>query len=231
VAFDLSKVLFIATANQLDPSPARSGTAWRSSSCPGYTFEEKQQIARIHLVPKQLREHGLSSGTTSPSRTRRLPTLITAYTRERACAVSSGASRTSAARWRWRSRAGKAEKQVITPDRVKEILGPEAFYSEVAERTEVPGVATGLAWTAVGGDLLFIEATKMAGKGGMTLTGQLGGRDEGVRPGGAQLPAQQGGLAGHQPQLPGEDGHPPPLPGGEHPPRTARRPVSPSSPR
>src|SRR5262249_56202405 len=69
--------------------------------------------------------------------------------------------------------AGKTEKQVITSDRVKEILGPEAFYSEVAERTEVPGVATGLAWTAVGGDLLFIEATKMAGKGGMTLTGHL----------------------------------------------------------
>jgi ATP-dependent Lon protease len=66
------------------------------------------------------------------------------------------------------------EKQVIGGDRAKEILGPEQFYSEVAERTEVPGVATGLAWTAAGGDLLFIEATKMAGKGGLTLTGQLG---------------------------------------------------------
>ena len=69
---------------------------------------------------------------------------------------------------------GKMDKQTINADRVKEILGPETFYSEVAERTEVPGVATGLAWTAAGGDLLFIEATKMAGKGGMTLTGQLG---------------------------------------------------------
>ena len=69
---------------------------------------------------------------------------------------------------------GKTDKQVIDIKRVQDILGPEMFYSEVAERTEVPGVATGLAWTAAGGDLLFIEATKMAGKGGMTLTGQLG---------------------------------------------------------
>jgi len=70
--------------------------------------------------------------------------------------------------------SGKNERQVITSDRAMEILGPERFYSEVAERTEVPGVATGLAWTAAGGDLLFIEATKMAGKGNLTLTGQLG---------------------------------------------------------
>src|SRR4029079_13789902 len=69
---------------------------------------------------------------------------------------------------------GKTDKQVITSDRVKEILGPEQYYSEVAERTEVPGVATGLAWTAAARDLLFIETTKMSGKGGMTLTGQLG---------------------------------------------------------
>jgi ATP-dependent Lon protease len=139
----------------------------------GYTFEEKQQIARIHLVPKQLREHGLSTDHIVIE-DGALLTLITSYTREagvrslerriadicRAVAVEVA--------------AGKADKQTITPDRVKDILGPEAFYSEVAERTEVPGVATGLAWTAVGGDLLFIEATKMAGKGGMTLTGQLG---------------------------------------------------------
>src|SRR5260370_2338564 len=70
--------------------------------------------------------------------------------------------------------SGKSEKQGITSERAMEVLGPERFYSEVAERTEVPGVATGLAWTASGGDLLFIEATKMSGKGAMTLTGQLG---------------------------------------------------------
>jgi len=173
VPFDLSKVLFIATANQLDPIPGPLRDRMEIIELSGYTFEEKQQIARIHLVPKQLREHGLSSDHIAIEDDALL-TLITSYTREagvrslerriadicRAVAVEVA--------------AGKTDKQIITSDRVKEILGPEAFYSEVAERTEVPGVATGLAWTAVGGDLLFIEATKMAGKGGMTLTGQLG---------------------------------------------------------
>jgi ATP-dependent Lon protease len=173
VPFDLSKVLFIATANQLDPIPGPLRDRMEIIELSGYTFEEKQQIARIHLVPKQLREHGLS-GDHIAIEDDALLTLITSYTREagvrslerriadicRAVAVEVA--------------AGKTDKQIITSDRVKEILGPEAFYSEVAERTEVPGVATGLAWTAVGGDLLFIEATKMAGKGGMTLTGQLG---------------------------------------------------------
>jgi ATP-dependent Lon protease len=173
VAFDLSKVLFIATANQLDPIPGPLRDRMEIIELPGYTFEEKQQIARIHLVPKQLREHGLSADHISIE-DEALLTLITSYTRE---AGVRGLERRIADLCRAVAvevAAGKAEKQVITPERAKDILGPEAFYSEVAERTEVPGVATGLAWTAVGGDLLFIEATKMTGKGGMTLTGQLG---------------------------------------------------------
>jgi ATP-dependent Lon protease len=173
VAFDLSKVLFIATANQLDPIPGPLRDRMEIIELAGYTFEEKQQIARIHLVPKQLREHGLSADHIAIEDDALL-TLITSYTRE---AGVRGLERRIADLCRAVAvevAAGKTEKQVITSDRVKEILGPEAFYSEVAERTEVPGVATGLAWTAVGGDLLFIEATKMAGKGGMTLTGQLG---------------------------------------------------------
>ena len=173
VAFDLSKVLFIATANQLDPIPGPLRDRMEIIELAGYTFEEKQQIARIHLVPKQLREHGLS-GDHIEIEDGALLTLITSYTRE---AGVRGLERRIADICRAVAvevAAGKTDKQVITPDRVKEILGPESFYSEVAERTEVPGVATGLAWTAVGGDLLFIEATKMAGKGGMTLTGQLG---------------------------------------------------------
>jgi ATP-dependent Lon protease len=173
VAFDLSKVLFIATANQLDPIPGPLRDRMEIIELPGYTFEEKQQIARIHLVPKQLREHGLSADHIDIEDAALL-TLITSYTRE---AGVRGLERRIADLCRAVAvdvAAGKTDKQVITPERVKEILGPEAFYSEVAERTEVPGVATGLAWTAVGGDLLFIEATKMAGKGGMTLTGQLG---------------------------------------------------------
>jgi len=173
VAFDLSKVLFIATANQLDPIPGPLRDRMEIIELAGYTFEEKQQIARIHLVPKQLREHGLSADHIEIE-DGALLTLITSYTRE---AGVRGLERRIADICRAVAvevAAGKTDKQVITSERVKEILGPEAFYSEVAERTEVPGVATGLAWTAVGGDLLFIEATKMAGKGGMTLTGQLG---------------------------------------------------------
>jgi ATP-dependent Lon protease len=173
VAFDLSKVLFIATANQLDPIPGPLRDRMEIIELPGYTFEEKQQIARIHLVPKQLREHGLSADHIEIE-DGALLTLITSYTRE---AGVRGLERRIADLCRAVAvevAAGKTDKQVITSERVKDILGPEAFYSEVAERTEVPGVATGLAWTAVGGDLLFIEATKMTGKGGMTLTGQLG---------------------------------------------------------
>ncbi|MFN0064485.1 MAG: endopeptidase La [Myxococcaceae bacterium] len=173
VAFDLSKVLFIATANQLDPIPGPLRDRMEIIELSGYTFEEKQEIARIHLIPKQLREHGIS-GELLSIEDQGLLTIVQTYTREagvrnlerriadvcRAVAVDVA--------------GGKTDKQVITPERVKEILGPEQYYSEIAERTEVPGVATGLAWTAVGGDLLFIEATKMSGKGGLTLTGQLG---------------------------------------------------------
>jgi ATP-dependent Lon protease len=173
VAFDLSRVMFIATANQLDPVPGPLRDRMEIIELTGYTFEEKQQIARLHLIPKQLKEHGLTTDYITIDDAALL-TLITTYTREagvrslerriadvcRAVAVDVA--------------SGKMERQDINTDRVKEILGPDQYYSEVADRTEVPGVATGLAWTAVGGDLLFIEATKMVGKGGMTLTGQLG---------------------------------------------------------
>ena len=173
VAFDLSRVLFIATANLLEPIPGPLKDRMEIIELPGYTFDEKEQIAKIHLIPKQLREHGLTQEHIDIE-DKALHTLIVAYTREagvralerriadicRAVAVDVA--------------SGKTGKQVITADRAMEILGPERFYSEVAERTEVPGVATGLAWTAAGGDLLFIEATRMAGKGNLTLTGQLG---------------------------------------------------------
>ena len=146
-----------------------------------------------------------------------LLTLITSYTREagvrdleRRIADCCRAVAVDVA-------GGKADKQTVTSERVKEILGPESYYSEVAERTEVPGVATGLAWTAVGGDMLFIEATKMTGKGGMTLTGQLGDVMKESAQAALELPAEQGRRPGHQSQLPREDGHPPALPGRRHP--------------
>ncbi len=174
VPFDLSKVMFIATANMLDPVPGPLRDRMEIIELSGYTFEEKDQIARIHLIPKQLREHGLTQEHKVEIEDKALTTLITSYTRE---AGVRGLERRIADVCRAVAvdvAAGKSGNQVLNEDRIKEILGPDVYYSEVAERTEVPGVATGLAWTAAGGDLLFIEATKMAGKGGMTLTGQLG---------------------------------------------------------
>jgi ATP-dependent Lon protease len=170
VPFDLSKVLFIATANQLDPIPGPLRDRMEIIELSGYTFDEKEMIARIHLIPKQLKEHGLGADHLTIE-DKALQYIITSYTREaglerriadvcRAVAVEVA--------------SGKMDKQNITVERVSEVLGPERYYSEVAERTETPGVATGLAWTAAGGDLLFIECTKMTGKGGLTLTGQLG---------------------------------------------------------
>jgi ATP-dependent Lon protease len=173
VPFDLSKVMFIATANQLDPVPGPLRDRMEIIELSGYTFDEKEAIAKIHLIPKQLKEHGLAADHIT-FEDKALHTIIISYTREagvrnlerriadvcRAVAVEFA--------------SGKTDKQTITADRAMEILGPERFYNEVAERTETPGVATGLAWTAAGGDLLFIECTKMVGKGGLTLTGQLG---------------------------------------------------------
>ncbi|MCL2625521.1 MAG: endopeptidase La [Cystobacterineae bacterium] len=173
VAYDLSRVMFIATANQLDSVPPALKDRMEIIELSGYTFDEKEAIAIKHLIPKQLKEHGLNADHLSIDE-KALQVLLASYTREagvrslerriadicRAVAVDFA--------------SGKTDKQHIAAERVPEILGPERFYSEVAERTEKTGVATGLAWTAAGGDLLFIECTKMTGKGGLTLTGQLG---------------------------------------------------------
>jgi ATP-dependent Lon protease len=176
VAYDLSKIMFVATANLLDPIPGPLKDRMEIIELPGYTFEEKVQIAQRHLVPKQLREHGLSPDSMIfPEQT--LIRIIMAYTREagvrnlerrladvcRAVAVEVASGKIDA-----------TSKRTIEEKDLEEMLGPERFYNETAERTEIPGVATGLAWTAAGGDILFIEATRMAGKGSLTLTGQLG---------------------------------------------------------
>ncbi|HUB05873.1 MAG TPA: endopeptidase La [Myxococcales bacterium] len=173
VQYDLSKVMFIATANLLDPIPPALRDRMEILELPGYTFEEKIQIANKHLIPKELKEHGLGADqVTIPEDV--LIKVIMSYTREagvrnlerriadicRAVAVEVA--------------SGKNEKRSISDKDLQDMLGPEKFWSEVAERTEVPGVATGMAWTAAGGDLLFIEATRMPGKGSLTLTGQLG---------------------------------------------------------
>jgi len=173
VPYDLSKVMFIATANQLEPIPAPLRDRMEIIELPGYTFDEKVHIARRHLIEKQLREHGITSEHMELT-DEALAKIITGYTREagvrnleRRIADVCRAVAVDVAK-------GKADKRVIGEEDLAEILGPEKFYNEVAERTEVSGVATGLAWTPTGGDILFIEATRMPGKGTLTLTGQLG---------------------------------------------------------
>lgn len=178
VPYDLSKVLFIATANQLDTIPAPLRDRMEIIEVPGYTFEEKLNIAKQHLVPKQLGEHGITAEHIEiPDVT--LMKLATSYTRE--AGVRSlerevaGVCRSVAVEVaRHNSSEGAFEKVVVDEEQLDKILGAERYFNETAERTSLPGVSTGLAWTAAGGDLLFIEATRMGGKGSLTLTGQLG---------------------------------------------------------
>ncbi|MFN7130596.1 MAG: endopeptidase La [Myxococcales bacterium] len=173
VPYDLSKVMFIATANQLDPIPAPLRDRMEIIEIPGYTFEEKLQIARRHLVPKQLREHGITPEAMEFT-DKGLAKLIIGFTREAGVRTLERRIADVCRAVAVEVAGGRTEKRVIDDKDVEQILGAEKFWNEVAERTEVSGVATGLAWTAAGGDILFIEATRMPGKGSLTLTGQLG---------------------------------------------------------
>jgi ATP-dependent Lon protease len=173
VPFDLSRAIFITTANMLDTIPPPLRDRMEVIELAGYTEEEKLEIARRHLVPKQLRESGLT-----PDNLRfedaAIVHAIRAYTRE---AGLRNLEREIGRVCRKVARAiteGRTEPVTVTPERVREFLGPERFFAEVAERTDEPGVAVGLAWTPNGGDILFIESTRMAGKKSLTLTGSLG---------------------------------------------------------
>lgn len=173
VPFDLSKVLFIATANQLDPVPPALKDRMEVLEIPGYTHEEKSHIAMRHLLPRVLDAHGLNDDLFELAEDA-LNSIIIDYTRE---AGVRNLERTVTSVVRGVAvhvAEGKSDKTVVHRDDLTEFLGPEKFFNEVAQRTDLPGVATGLAWTASGGDILFIEATRMGGKGGLTLTGQLG---------------------------------------------------------
>jgi len=174
VPFDLSKVLFISTANQAHPIPPALRDRMELIEISGYTMEDKLKIALNFIIPEQLGEHGLTADhvvLTDPA----IRFLIESYTRE---AGVRNLKREIASVYRWVAKevaAGRlSETIVVDAEKVEEIRGPIKYFSEVAERTSVPGVATGLAWTAAGGDILFIEATKMKGKGNMKLTGSLG---------------------------------------------------------
>ena len=178
--FDLSHVLFICTANQLDTIPGPLLDRMEIIELTGYTEEEKVNIAERYLIPRQIKENGIAPETiefpmasvaliarhyTREAGVRRLEQLIGTVCRKTARRVAEGAIDPT-----------KGEKLVITPEIVHEFLGgiKVRVDTELAERTKRPGVAVGLAWTPVGGDVLFIEANKMKGKGHFSMTGQLG---------------------------------------------------------
>ena len=173
VDFDLSQVMFIATANITDPIPPALKDRMEILELPGYIEEEKLHIARKFLVPKQIEEHGLKPEQII-FHDDAIRQIIRSYTREAGvrnlereiAAVCRSAAKQIA--------AGELEKFEINADKLHEILGPIKFYSETTERITRPGIATGVAWTAAGGDILFVEATRMKGKGNLILTGQLG---------------------------------------------------------
>ena len=171
--FDLSQVLFIATANVLDTVPGPLRDRMEILELPGYTEEDKLAIAKGYLVPRQISENGLNPGeiTFTDDAIRE---IIRSYTREagvRQLERQLGAVCRSVA-----TRVADGLKEIITVNKesLATYLGPQKFFNEIALRTSLPGVATGLAWTPFGGDILFIEATKMVGDGKLLLTGQLG---------------------------------------------------------
>ncbi len=173
VSFDLSRVMFITTANLLEPVPPALRDRMEVITLPGYTEEEKVHIAVKYLVPRQLSEHGLKKGQLSISQSA-LATIIRDYTREAGVRTLERQIATICRRTARRIVEHKAKAVTVTPKNAKDFLGPVTFFHDVAERMTEPGVGIGLAWTAAGGDILFIEATQMPGRGNLILTGSLG---------------------------------------------------------
>ncbi|HEX4336002.1 MAG TPA: endopeptidase La [Polyangiaceae bacterium] len=174
IPYDLSKVMFVATANIADPIPPPLRDRMEILELPGYTRKEKLAIAKQHLIPKQLEEHGITTQLLEIT-DEAIEEIIEHYTREagvrslerQIASVIRGVAVKVA--------EGNSEKRTIkTEEQLREFLGAVKYTSEVAERTEETGVATGLAWTSAGGEILFIEATRMFGTGKLQLTGQLG---------------------------------------------------------
>ncbi|OGP86726.1 MAG: endopeptidase La [Deltaproteobacteria bacterium RBG_16_48_10] len=173
VNFDLSKVMFITTANILDTIPPALRDRMEVLELPGYSEDQKMMIAKEFLIPKQIEEHGLTLEFIE-FQDAALQVIISSYTREAGvrnlereiAAICRGVAKDVA--------GGSNEKIFVNPDNLNKFLGPVKFFLEVADRTSEPGVATGLAWTPTGGDIIFVEATRMRGEKGLTLTGQLG---------------------------------------------------------
>ena len=173
VDFDLSNIMFITTANQIDKIPGPLLDRMEVLDFTGYIVEEKVEIAKKHLIPKQIKEHGLKKSEIKFS-VSGIRLLIESYTREAGVRNLERQIANVCRKVAKDISVGTVKSVTLTPSQVSDYLGPIAFHSEIAERCKKPGIAIGLAWTAFGGDILFIEASKMPGKGGLKLTGKLG---------------------------------------------------------
>jgi ATP-dependent Lon protease len=180
VAFDLSNVMFIATANALQPIPDPLRDRMEIIQLSGYTMQQKLEIAKRYLVPEQLRAHALTNDDVRMEEAA-LQVVIEEYTREagvrnleREIAALCRKAATEIVGRRKRGANGEVGAIIIDAAKVRQYLGKQRFFAEAVERIDRPGVATGLVWTPVGGDIIFIEATKMPGGKGFMLTGQLG---------------------------------------------------------
>ena len=171
--FDLSHVIFVTTANVLDTIPPPLRDRMEVIELPGYTLDEKVKIAERYLIPRQTAANGISQQQISFTRSA-ITLIITGYTREAGLRNLEREIGTICRGIASMVAGGELEKASITVKDLHKYLGPIRIMSEVSARTSKPGVATGLAWTPTGGDILFIEATAMKGKKGLTLTGQLG---------------------------------------------------------
>jgi ATP-dependent Lon protease len=174
VAFDLSRVMFICTANDMDRVPGPLRDRMEVIALAGYTEEEKLQIAKRYLVPRQIERNGLKRsqvGFTDAG----IREIITSYTREAGVRSLEREIGSACRKVAVQAALGTLNGKVsVTAARAREMLGRPRFFADVRRRTSEPGVATGLAWTPVGGDVLFVEASAMPGKGKLTITGQLG---------------------------------------------------------
>src|SRR5262249_42296007 len=176
VPFDLSKVTFIATANWMDPIPEPLRDRMEIIELPGYTGEEKIHIAHKYLIPKQAAEHGLKVGEQIEFSDEALQEIIHSFTREAGVRNLEREIGTVTRKQARRIAEGQTDKMVVTPEIVREYLGVPKFRAEreIDERVKQPGVAVGLVWTPVGGDIVFIEASRMRGGKSFTKTGHLG---------------------------------------------------------
>ncbi len=173
VSYDLSNVFFICTANQLDPIQPPLRDRMEIIELSGYTWQEKLHIATDHLVPKQIKDHGLKE-TQLEMTDDAIKHIVESYTREAGVRQLEREIRSVCRKVAVEVAKGDESGHQIDTEQVGDYLGQVKFFPEAAELTRMPGVATGLAWTPTGGDLLFIEATRMPGNGKLTLTGKLG---------------------------------------------------------